>query len=160
MLAESERWRPFSFLELMAQVLAFAVGVASAIALALALSPEPEEIGRGGMGVIIGLFLAITPLLFTLGFMAAETARPHKSAGLRALQSAICGCLYIGGGLMLIWALEQINSLWPLPEILGSVVLLTYWLVGPPLLPVVLWRAGRSRAVRLTQAVTGDHGAS
>lgn len=87
--AKSERWGSFSLLELMAQALAFAVGAGTAVALALALSPEPEKIGRSGMGVIIGLFLAITPLLFTFGFMAAETAQPHKSAVLRALASAI-----------------------------------------------------------------------
>jgi hypothetical protein len=158
--AKSERWRSFSFLELAIPAGAFTVGAAASVALALALSPEPEEFGRLGLGIAIVLFLTITPLLFTLGFMAAETAHPHKSAGLRALRSAICGCVYIGGFLMLSWAGDRINSLWTLPEILSSIVLLSYWLITPPLLPVIVWRAGRSRSVRPTQAVAGNHGAS
>jgi hypothetical protein len=157
---KSGRWQSFSFMELMAQALAFAVGVAVTVALALAFSQEPEELGRAGMGGIIMLFLAITPILFTLGFMAAEAERPHQAAGLRTLRSASCGVVYVGGWLILGWVVYGIDSLWPLPEAVGSIAFLAYWLVGPLLLPTVVWRVGRIRADRPTHSVVGDHGAA
>jgi hypothetical protein len=144
----ADRWAPLSVATFAREALAFPVGVVAGVSLVLLSAPAPELFGRLGIGIFAVLALAPTVVPFLGGFLVGQRKWPMGSGWPRTLRSTLVGLLF-GVGWLGIDKLAILLASWlAAPDYFRSILLWSYWLLGPILFAVgvsFVWRSSSTR---------------
>jgi len=138
---------PIRLSDIALAVVAFAVGVAVGFVGLSFLSRENPDLGPFWF-VLIAIPLAISPLIYVVGFLLQESALPQRSRRRTFTSGVVSGFVYVlflGAAIAISEYLEQFLEL---PQSLSVSALGVLWAVGPVVVAITSLRVERQLAAK------------